>query len=326
MKAEIFFRSGQEAKVETLRRALQRNIYHGLELESSLSYYAASGGGGQWEYMYVRAGRYAKLLVASIPPSKGVRLGAAAPSPYGFYIYSVYMGQQRALQEKRADHLFPAVAIRERMVMVPQGLEKDLTDSQDLSPLFLPLETGGVVDVDFDDPGALDQACTRVGGILRSEIVQEVRAYHSYHKLEDIDLSQTAKDLGVDRNFILDGLRVEAKEKSVYTQLALSLDHDTLPLKSWTKVALSIRNDSEEALADLEVRISGPAQIRPTRIQTSVGSHSVQQVMIAIRPDEEGDFPLEIMPLLPKDQLLSEWILVHHVWLHVGQASVKPTP
>jgi hypothetical protein len=232
------------------------------------------------------------------------------------------MDHQRALQDKRTDHLFPAVAIRERMVMVPKDLEKDLTDSPELSPLFLPLETGGVVEVDFDDASALDKACARVGEMLRAEIVQEVRAYHSYHKVEDIDLSQMAKDLGVDRNFILDGLRVEAKEKSVYTQLACSLDHDTLPLKYWTKVGLSIRNDSEEALADLEVRISGPAQIRPAKIRTSVGGHSVQQVMIAIRPDEEGDFPLEIMPLLPKDQLLSEWIPVHHVWLHVSQASL----
>ncbi|MCJ7433687.1 MAG: hypothetical protein MUO77_09390 [Anaerolineales bacterium] len=319
MNAEIFYLAEQENSLPLLKEILRTHIYSGLQVK--LSKFEASS---RVEDADDIGRRYAKLLLASIPPETGLKLSVKNLETFGHnaYIEVYYVlgypafryGGTRIFREAEFIYFFPALAIRDRMVLIPNGLRNQLRTAKP-EALPNPIEMGGVLDVDFQDETKVRDAIVQVGQRLRSDFTGELRAYASYQNLKEIDLPKLAQDLGVDPGFIQHSLKTEAVEALFYQKLTCRFDREKIPLKRWTKVNLIIRNDSDAALSDLEVEISGPAQIRPTRLQTGVPAHSSAQLPLAIMPDEAGDFPLEITFALPTDKLLVSWLPVHHIWL-----------
>lgn len=311
MKAEVFYTSGQEEDVHRIQKLLQLRIHHSIDVTPHFVVSRA------YENNYERhalATRYVKLLQASIPPHKALRLGVTSLSPYGFYVYSIYFERFYSIQG--FSPLFPAVAIHGRMVMVPSLLSKSLLGVEDLS-LFLPLHTGGVIEVDFNNSVALQEALTKVSRMLQTDIAQELMAHMSFKK--DSDPRALAQEWGVDRGFIETALASRARESTLYDRLSCELDRESLRLGRWSRFGLRIRNNSEIHLPHLEVEIRGPVQIRPSRLEANVPARGHQELAIALKPEELGDFPLEIRFLLPEDHLLADWIPAHHIWLHVSK-------
>lgn len=322
MNAEIFFLEEQESLVPRLKELLRTHIHPGIGVTLSEikvpSYARDASETGR---------RYVKLLQASIPPEKGLKLGVHRLVTFGyrFYIEVYYVlsypafryGRSQTFGEYEFNYFFPAVAVRNRMVMIPEGLGKRLQrTSETLSP-FNPLEMGGVLEVDFQDEAMLGEAVSQVGGRIRADFLRELRAYASYSSWGEISLPQIAQDLDVDLGFIQHSLKSEVIEAAFYQKLTCQFDRDRLPFNRWNKVTLTIRNDSDINLSELRVEISGPAKIRPTRIQTDVPAQSSAQVFVAVMPEDVGDFPLEIVFVLSEDQLFADLLPIHHIWLQV---------
>lgn len=314
MKTEIFYLEHQKGRIEALKNTLRQHIYPALAITEYQIEWAR-------EQDASRAGwRYVKLLQASIPPEKGINLNIHELGVFGYRFYiEVYYAfryfARRAFQTDRLSEFFPAVAIGDRMVLIPRGLgEKLKGDDQGLSP-FNPVEMGGVIETDFDDPAELTQAADQVAGILRADLLRELRAYASYQKAADFDLARIARDLEMDAGFILHALKAEATELDFYDQLHCELDLHRVSPDSWTKVHLSVRNDSDMDLADLSIDVSGPAAIRPSRLAISVPARSTQTLPIAIKPDGRGEFPIEVTFTLPDDRVFANLLPVHHIWL-----------
>lgn len=315
MKVEIFYTSEQEEIERAIRRLLASRISPILAPRS----YLIHGLGDQIEAVQMRhefAARYLKLLQASVLPLKQLNVFLTGPISYGFYAVSYYHGRVISFQSGFRS-LLPAVAIQDRMVLVPHDLGKSLTGTEELLSLFRPLEMEGVIEVNFEDPSALEGAVTKVAQKVRSDMIEELRAYASYRPREEINFAKLAQDLGIDWRFIKDTLQARVRESTFYNQLSCRIDRQELPLGRWTKVTLTIENTSELGLSGLTVEISGPVQILPRRLQTDIVPQSTQELTISIRPEDLGDFPLEVVFFLPEDQVFLEWMPVHHVWLQV---------
>jgi hypothetical protein len=120
------------------------------------------------------AERYAKLLQAAVPPerdlglelealgARGARSHVRAHGPVEARLRAAYSVADVFPRLRAA--LFPAVGVRERMVLVPLGQHARLEPAA---------EGRDVVEVDFDDEEALGAAVRTVGRRLRAELRRE---------------------------------------------------------------------------------------------------------------------------------------------------------
>lgn len=315
MNAEIFYLDDQEGVAAGLGEELRRQVYPGLAIQlQRLS-------SNQREVIEMGR-RYVKLLQASIRPERGFRLDLTALEQYGyrFYIYVYYAfayAANKKFQEGGLRVFFPAVAVRNRMALVPSGLgrELELTWNDQLTSPFKPLEMGGLSEVDFRNPPAVTEALAQVAQATRSDLLQEIRAYASYRSPGEIELPALARDMDVDIGFLQGLFKTGGIERAFYRQLTCELTPTKLAFGRWTRVTLSVRNDSEVSLSDLVVKISGPVEIRPLPLQLNVAAGSVQTVQVSIKPTDRGEFPLEVVLSLPDEQAFSAWLPVQHLWL-----------
>lgn len=313
MNAEIFYMDNQEGLVAGLGEELRRQLYPGLEVKlQRLS-------SNQREVIDMGR-RYVKLLQASIRPEKGFKLDLSVLEHFGyrFYIHVYYAFTYYAY--KRIDGLsglLPAVAVRNRMALVPAGLGRDLElkSNEQFSSPFKPLEMGGAAEVSFNDSPAVRDALAQVAQATRADLLEEVRAYASYRSPGEIELPTLARDMDVDIGFLQYVFKTGELERAFYRQLTCALTPTKLAFGRWTRVTLSVRNDSEVSISELVVKISGPVEIRPLPIRLDVAAGSVQTVPVSLKPTDRGEFPLEVVLALPDEQAFSAWLPVQHLWL-----------
>jgi len=286
--------------------------------------------------------RYAQLLQASIPPEHSLSLDVSTnmdlfggriyirvywpiliqeywqyegdiPVIYGGY--STEMHASFFMHNHALTPFFPALAIRNRMVIVPKGQNRALKGPLKNQNAFAKLRPD-VTEVDFSDEAKLDQAVVAVGHGLRAEFRHELQAYGSFRKPGAWDLADAATHLGVPMGFLQRALQQEApKATRLYEQLSCEFSSTEVTTGRWNKVMLKIRNDSDADLAELTAQVIGPAEVLPTRIPAAVKARSSTEVPIAVKPSDPGAFPLEIAFLLPEDQILADLLPRHQIWL-----------
>ena len=83
-----------------------------------------------------------------------------------YYAFSYY-GLKQFRDEQLRD-FSPAVAVQDRMIMVPQGVGKLLESDGGVLLPFKPLEMGGVAEVNFQDEMALSATAVEVAQTLRA--------------------------------------------------------------------------------------------------------------------------------------------------------------
>lgn len=272
------------------------------------------------------AERYVKLLQAAIPPAKEISLSLETLSDLHYRIYikvyfslnrSDYLYSSRSFIGPDLTYLFPAVSVQDRMVFVPEGLGMRLARTPHEMPSFAPFREGGVLELDFSDEGALRNAVGLVAAWVRDDFQQNLQAYAGHHDLREVSLPKIAEDLNTDVGYIQQVLKGDefAFERASYRSVACTIEPDRCSPGRWTKVQLRVENRSDVDLPNLLVQISGPVKIRPERIQVTVAAGETKEVPVAIRPDEPGEFPIEITFVLPEDRPFVGLVPYHHVWL-----------
>lgn len=313
MKAEIYYLEQQEALVAGLADALRAKLHPALEVE--LHPIAFSD-----RRQIIDLGRrYVKLLQASLRPETGLQLGIKELDHYGyrFYIYVYHAFAYSGSGPIQLETFFPAVAIRNRMALVPVGLSRrlDWQAAVTLGSLLRPLETGGAAEVSFEDRPAVEEALARVAQTTRADLLQEIRAYAGFRRPGEIDLPTLARDMDVDMGFLEHLFRTGGLEPTFYSQLTCEIAPSKIAFDRWTKVILSVRNDSDVSLSNLQAKISGPVEILPTRIRIDVPARSIATVPISLNPTRRGEFPLEVVLVPPDEQVFSSWLPEKYLWI-----------
>ena len=312
MRAEIFHTTTQWDIVGRLRDLLCGLIYPSL---SPKLYEIQLLGGVEVE----TAWRYVKLLQGAISPEKGLKLTVRELGLMGYgayvqvyYPFSHYTG--KSFQEGELDVFFPSIALRDRMVLVPRGVKKILERPPGEGQIFKPLEMGGVEEVDFHDIGSVAAALQRVAEVVKDELLIELRAFRSVHPGE-ISLVDLARAFGIDLGYIHHYLERDFLERITNKKIYIEFDSQRFSVNGWTRVVLTVRNDSDVALANVALEITGPIKIWPSKIRFDLPAGGSQSVEIAVKPDEPGKFPVEILCLTPEDIMFSDWLRPQHIWL-----------
>src|SRR6185369_14975419 len=150
MRVNIFELKGVPSKRALLQELFEKSLFPGVTVMRE-EFPPDPGGRDQgW--------RYLKLLQAAIPPEQGISLGL---DEFSYSIYRIYIkayfsmsgsyfGNTRGFSGSDLLQFFPAVAVHDRMVLVPLGLRRSLVRSNEEFPAFPALKAGGVLELDFD--------------------------------------------------------------------------------------------------------------------------------------------------------------------------------
>jgi hypothetical protein len=294
LRARVFSLKAQEALRRAIAKSL-RTFYPDIEIDHRVY---------DEEHDSRNVGQsYLQLLKAST-------IGAGAftlevENQYGTWDYWDYSADiERANHFLRLSHdskekIFPAVAILNRMVIVPQGIRDALDVPTDFAYIFKPLDLQGVLSVDFDGRDAIPNAIARVGAEIRAEIVSLARRQMAMHRIPAPDLEDLSKLLGAHVDF-LEELRQEIL--SPLPRLVVEITSGPARLRKVSRVVLEVRNESEHAAGLVDVQIRAPwngMEEPPTRyserLDFSPGNDHHHSIEIDVVPRTTPYCPLEVL-------------------------------
>lgn len=323
MKAELFVHAGSQDRADGLRRLVAERIDPDLAVE------VHNVDTGRMGRNLELGARYAQLMQAAIPPELGLVLGVNSLSFLGERIYlSVYWpmvsgassyrygwGTMENFSPDRFGSFFPALAVRERMVLVPRGGGEALATVRGERRLPTALKED-VLEVDFTDEEAVRAALDATGESLASQVQDEVTAWAGFQPTGEFDLLRAARDLEVDPRFLerlmADRLRTVG---APYERLEVRLAPTRLPLGRWTRVVVTVTNASGEDLDGATLTVAGPVEVLPSRVDVTVPAGASVDVPVSLKPVDQGEFPIEVTVLRAQDSPFSRWLRPVALWL-----------
>lgn len=313
MRVTIHEFKGSESKRSQLEELFAKYLYPGVKVSTE---------GFPPEYGRAEQGwRYVKLLQAATPPAQGITLSfdAASFGGYRAYIkaYFALTGRYLTYTDTIPHAFFPAVSVQDRMVLVPHGLKGQLAKgTNEMSP-FPAFKEGGVLEVDFHDQNAVRNAVRLVSERLHADFLKDLQAYGRFQDLNSVPLQVLADDLNIDLGYLQHLLKGDQHvfDRASYNYFEWSITPEELPVNRWTKVTLTLKNNSDQELERLSVQLRGPVKVSPERIEMTVAARSSAETLVAVKPEESGDYPLEIVGVLPQDKPLAALVNARPIWV-----------
>lgn len=291
------------------------------------------------------ARRYTKLLHASIPPERELRIEAVTGLELfgnriylrvywpmlvsGWYSYpgvdelvwGMYWGiyEQHFHARGRGLELFlPALALRDRMVVVPRDQNEALEGMGRNEPAPPPLQRG-VIEVDFAASAETERAFERIGRELRSELRRELAAYRSFHPSEPLDLDAVSAHFGVPPALLQRAVRENADTRQqVHRQLRCTLNPTVVVRDLQTRITLQIENPSTVDLGRLRVQLRGPRtglEVNPEQLEVELPAGATARADLSVAATREGEFALEVLFLDPVVDVPRDLLPVQQLWL-----------
>lgn len=276
-----------------------------------------------------RVGRsYARLLAASTPRQQGLSVEVKTYDwhhrvPYVRIFWHVYshlyswVDDVHYFERGGFQSFFPAVALRDRLVIVPRGQNDTLKRLGGGWPgLSRPEDYGShrdVVEVDFGNPAEIEDAVRGLAPRMYQEIQHEIHAYRTLHPTAE--LQEIAQSLAIDVGLLSRMLRVAADRTDAYRKLSVNLNTNTIQFGRWNRTELLVSNQSSSEIPRVRVFISGPARIIPDQIEVDLPALSTIKIPLSIKSEEPGEFPLELKLISTADNLLEQWLPRHNVWV-----------
>ena len=276
---------------------------------------------------------YARLLVASTPPTQGLSVEVKTydwlgQSPYVHIYWPVHSNRPPYtwivdvpfFEQGGFPFFFPALAIRGRMILVPRGQNDQLRLLGGISPLTPWAGSSqyhrDVIEVNFEDQADVENAVRSLTDRLCQEVDHDVEEYRIRHP--KADLADIARSLEVDMGLLERRLQEAAGRADTYRYLRIEVSTDTISFGQWNRVELRISNQSTSEISNILILVSsGPVDILPKQIEVDLAAHSVTAVPLSIKPEEPGEFPLEFKMVLSSDELFERWLPSYPIWLTV---------
>lgn len=283
MNAQIFFLMQQKEACREIPALLRKHLYEEIGIQQ------LDVDGYGWQ----TARTYMNLLRASMVAEDHFRIGVEESNRRLWYLG--YEDQRwyenwHALKISRSamGEIFPAVAVMDRMVMLPHTFQKAFDTSRDFSFFPKPLDLQGVLLVDFQDRRAISEGVRQIGLQIKSEVAKLCRRYMFIHgyRTSHPDFSELARMLSIDKGFF------ERYEEEIFVpsvKLTPSIVSGAARLGKQSKVTIEIQNESEDAVGQVRVQVRGPAGTLPKPVSEyldfSSGKAQIQQITFIAKPN-----------------------------------------
>ena len=148
------------------------------------------------------------------------------------------------LRDKKPN-VVPAVAIMNRMVMVPSGIEEAFGGSSGLKFFFRPLSLQGSAYVNFADRKDVDRAVADVSRQIHQEIVELGRRMRFVQKSDDLGMDKLDKLLMIDDQDYLNTLHDEIcwRPMELASEIGSCKLTSKIPLRLQVRIAVHANSD-----------------------------------------------------------------------------------
>lgn len=263
-KAKIFYLENcQEKLAKDLQRSLRQIIYSNLDIDLICIEKDMDSG----KVNRTKAEDYLQLLKAAIVKTKNFSL-AVFVEHKGFWYMGNEADQKKSefgdyhfgVDSNNLEHIFPAIAIMDRMVMLPIGITGVLESyPDDLQWLFKPLDNCGVELVDFENQAHVNNSINRVNKTLIVEISRYCNRYMHINKIFEPDNSDFFDKISTLLNIDLGFLNYHRNKLLLkLAELSVVWPTQKLKLKQKNQVHLQFKKETKEFSGTLYVEVKSP--------------------------------------------------------------------
>ena len=295
MNAQIFCLKSQRKATDRIEALLRRHVFPEIgvdRLEISDDYNTHSD---ENEHKYCR--RFLRLFKASIVKVDDFAIVVADGKGRWYYMGGSYKDEPYLLElfNKSMPSVFPAVAIMDRMVMMPRNVGEAFEKSRAFSWFVKPRDLEGMVLADFQHADSVDEGMRQIGLQLRSDIAKLCRRHMLVRKIETPDFVELGQLLGLDTQY----LELHRGEiVAPFARLSSRIVSGAAKIRMPSRVVLEIRYDSQEPLGKVCVRVNAPGGtlVKPVMAAFSFpgGKSDPQQIQFDVAPRTTPYCPLEV--------------------------------
>jgi hypothetical protein len=261
MRAEIFYLTGDEHRGRQIESFLKKEVFDGIDVKRSevpINYGTVDSPSAVDDVLY----RYLQYLRAAMTRVEDFRI--VVGDSLGHWCYMGYksgwpterhIGKFLQISHMDFRSLFPAVAMMDRMVMVPQAIHETLRASREQLWMFRPLDLHGLSLVNFERPDFVQEEVCRIAEQMKNEITKLCARHMQARRLQRPDLSELAGLLGVDSAYLL-GHRKHITTRLI--NLTIKVLSDPVRVGRLSPVVLELNEDAENALKRVRVQVRGP--------------------------------------------------------------------
>lgn len=287
MNAQIFYLPSQRDLIYEVQALLREHLYQNVQVD-------------HFEVLdsdRYTARKYLTLLRASMIKSDDFRIGIEEADQYVWYLGYEEDTNWKSLKLRRSSmsSIFPAIAVMDRMVMLPRGIY----DAFDTTIPFFPkpLDLQGVLLLDFNDRRAIAEAVRQVGAQIKVDVAKLCKRYTFIKRIIQPDFEELAQLLHIDKGYLA---RNKTEMFAASVKLTPRIVSGPAQLGRSTLVSLEITNESDDALGEVQTQVKAPGGSLKTPVvreylDFSVGQPPVQKIQFEITPRTSPYCPLEVL-------------------------------
>lgn len=304
MNAQIFYlREAQREMPDMIESALRAGVYRDLHVErvpvddnfSYSSHHPVQEGFNAY-FRLLKAGMLkVRNFAVAVKDDTDALVGYVGYAywDYAYHTIEVFL----ELRYGEMASVLPAVAVMDRMVMVPSAMTKAFAGaSRTFSWCLKPLDLGGVLLVDFTDLQAVEQASHRIGRQLKNEIGRLCAHHMVLRELQQADVVDLAALLNINKNYLAtyrDELGLAA------ARLKARIASGALTAGRPGSVVLELCLDSGDVLRDARVRIRAPAGALASQVSQVLtiasGGTGPTALKFELTPSAKPYCPIEVL-------------------------------
>lgn len=295
MNSVIFYAMGQKFLSNRIRRILAENgdivRCREIEINNTKSYLERHEIEAIKEYIgYLNAARRNPEKTYFLP---------SFDDGYLRYIWVRYSNYTVAtLDLELTDELLPAIALDNRMVIMPIGILDLLRLNQQFSPAQEKIlkdenedDYYGISEIDFFSEERLRTCLKEKIEFSMSKIERAIANYLSFHGgISDVERIAEAMDV----TLVCAQVGVNRIMGSGHNTLAAGFCSNKFQIGEWQLVTLCLTNNSEAEVSYVGAEIDGPIEIRKVSAQGILVPSQSVFLDLHLKPLEKGDFPIDI--------------------------------
>jgi hypothetical protein len=324
MITQIFCLRSQKAVARKVESLLRKLIYPELEVELkeiSDDYNTYS------DYKeHENCGLFLRLFKASMIRVDDFAIVVSDGRGRWYYMGGSYHNEPRLLEllQSSMSSVFPAVAIMNRMMMMPYGVGDAFGKSR-MFPWFVkPRDLEGVVLTDFQHPDSLEQAIRQVDVQLRTDIAKLCKRHMLLRRIATPDFVELSHLLKISTDY-LESHRPEFT--APWAGLTCEIVSASARVGIESEVALEVRYASPEPLGLVSVRVSAPHGVMEDTFKASLlfagGKTERRELRLRVKPKAAPYCPLEVQFTMDETQPLAA-PSSYPLLLDVDGAAVQP--
>lgn len=212
--------------------------------------------------------------------------------------YTSYYSHSITLKEEQIKSIFPGVAIMNRMILLPSGVDVIFNDlhKDDFNFLFKPIDLQGVSLIDLEDSLRLKNILNEIKKLLDTEIAKYCNRYIELKKSPKPDYDELSDLLDVKKNYLQ---KLEPEILVSHLKITPSTSNKKIPLGKETTIKVDFLKETEISIDEVYIEIRAPFSVLKEKVikkslQFLSNSKESQSVEFEVTPTAYPFCPLEI--------------------------------